>query len=175
MWNSLAGYVMIKLEGAGLERFVNRAMEAGLSIWNVQRTGRNTMTANVSVGSFYALRKLNRNLGCRIHILEKHGLPIALSRLWFRKVLALGWIAVLAALLLSSRYVWFFRFEGCDQVTPAQLMATLEEMGIRAGTPRGQVITSQLGKAVMATDPRIAWAGAELKGVVLQLSIQEAG
>lgn len=41
---------MIKLEGAGLERFVNRAMEAGLSIWNVQRTGRNTMTANVSVG-----------------------------------------------------------------------------------------------------------------------------
>ena len=166
---------MIKLEGAGLERFVNRALEAGLSIWNVQRTGRNTMTANVSVGSFYALRKLNRNLGCRIHILEKHGLPIALSRLWFRKVLALGWIAVLAALLLSSRYVWFFRFEGCDQVTPAQLMATLEEMGIRAGTPRGQVITSQLGKAVMATDPRIAWAGAELKGVVLQLSIQEAG
>ena len=62
MWNSLAGYVMIKLEGVGLERFVNRAMEAGLSIWNVQRTGRNTMTANVSVGSFYALRKLNRNL-----------------------------------------------------------------------------------------------------------------
>ena len=28
MWNSLAGYVMIKLEGAGLERFVDRAMEA---------------------------------------------------------------------------------------------------------------------------------------------------
>ena len=59
-------------------------------------------------------------------------------------------------------------------MTPAQLMATLEEMGIRAGTPRGQVITSQLGKAVMASDDRIAWAGAELKGVVLQLSIQEA-
>ena len=175
MWNSLAGYVMIKLEGAGLERFVNRALDAGLSIWNVKRTSRNTMTAYVSVGSFYALRKLNRSLGCSIHILEKHGLPIALSRLWFRKILALGWIGVLAALLLCSRYVWFFRFDGCDQVSPAQLMATLEDMGIRPGTPRGQVVTSQLGKAVMASDARIAWAGADLNGVVLQLSIQEAG
>ena len=62
MWNSLAGYVMIKIEGAGLERFINRAIREGLEVWNIARSGRNTMTACVSIGSFYALRRLNRSL-----------------------------------------------------------------------------------------------------------------
>lgn len=165
---------MIQIEGAGLERFVNRALREGLEIWGVSRTGRNAITAYVSVGSFYALRKLNRGLRCRIRILEKHGLPIALSKLRFRKVLAFGWILVLAALLVASRYIWFLRIEGCDRVSEQQVAETLAEMGIRPGTRRGSVKTSGLGQAVMATDPRIAWAGAELYGVVLQLSIKEA-
>ena len=174
MWNSLAGYVMIKIEGVGLERFINRAIREGLEVWNIARPGRNTMTACVSIGSFYALRRLNRSLGCRITILEKHGLPIALSRLRFRKVLLFGWVLVLAALLIASRYVWFLQIEGCDRVTEAEIIETLTEMGIVPGTPRGQVKTSSLGQAVMASDQRIAWAGAELYGVVLQVSIQEA-
>lgn len=174
MWNSLAGYVMIQVEGAGLERFMNRALREGLEIWGVSRTGRNTISAYVSVESFYALRKLNRGLRCRIRILEKHGLPIALSRLRFRKVMAFGWIAVLAALLVASRFIWFLRIEGCDRVSEAQIVETLAEMGIRPGIPRGSVITNGLGQAVMATDSRIAWAGADLYGVVLQLSIREA-
>lgn len=174
MWNSLAGYVMIQVEGTGLERFMNRALKEGLEIWNVSRTGRNAISAYVSVESFYALHKLNRGLHCRIRILEKHGLPIALSKLRYRKILAFGWIVVLAALLLASRFIWFLRIEGCDRVSEEQVVATLAEMGVRPGILRGSITTSGLGQAVMATDPRIAWAGAELYGVVLQLSIREA-
>lgn len=175
MWNSLTGYVMIQVEGKGLERFMNKALREGLEIWGVSRTGRSSISAYVSVGSFYALHKLNRGLHCRIRILEKHGLPIALSRLRYRKVLAFGWILVLAALLIASRFIWFLRIEGCDQVSEAQVVATLAEMGVRPGISRGSITTSGLGRAVMATDPRIAWAGAEFYGVVLQLSIREAG
>ena len=157
-----------------MERLVNRAMREGLEIWGISRTGRDTVTAYVSVGGFYALHRLSRGFRCRIRILEKHGLPIALSKLRFRKIMAFGWIAVLAALLLSSRYVWFLRIEGCDKVQEAQIVQTLAGMGIEPGVPRGDVKTSGLGQAVMATDSRIAWAGAELYGVVLQLSIREA-
>ncbi len=175
MWNSLAGYVMIQVEGTGLERFMNKALREGLEIWGVSRTGRNSISAYVSVESFYALHKLNRGLHCRIRILEKHGLPIALSRLRYRKIMAFGWIAVLAALLIASRFIWFLRIEGCDQVREEEIVATLAEMGVRPGIPRGDITTGGLGRAVMATDSRIAWAGAELYGVVLQVSIREAG
>jgi len=175
MWNSLAGYVMIQVRGTGLERFMNRALREGLEIWGISRTGRNTISAYVSVEGFYALHKLNRGLRCRIRILEKHGLPIALSRLRSRKIMAFGWIAVLAVLLVASRFVWFLRIEGCDRVSEAQIVETLADMGIHTGISRGNVITSGLGQAIMATDGRIAWAGAELYGVVLQISIREAG
>ncbi|MEA5059206.1 MAG: sporulation protein YqfD [Candidatus Pelethousia sp.] len=174
MWNSLAGYVMIQVEGTGLERFVNRALREGLEIWEVSRTGRNTISAYVSVESFYALHKLNRGLHCRIRILEKHGLPIVLSRMRFRKVMAFGWLLVLAALLVASRFIWFLRIEGCDKVREEQIVQTLDAMGIHPGIRRGSITTSGLGQAVMATDSRIAWAGAELYGVVLQISIREA-
>lgn len=165
---------MIQVEGAGLERFMNKALRERLDIWGISRTGRNSISAYVSVESFYALHKLNRGLRCRIRILEKHGLPIALSRLRYRKIMAFGWVAVLVALLVASRFIWFLRIEGCDKVSEEQIVATLAEMGVRPGIPRGDVKTSGLGPAVMATDPRIAWAGAELYGVVLQLSIKEA-
>lgn len=174
MWNSLTGYVMIQVEGKGLERFMNKALREGLEIWGVSRTGKSSISACVSVESFYALHRLNRGLGCRIRILEKRGLPIALSKLRYRKIMAFGWIFVLAALLVASRFIWFLRIEGCDRVSEDQIVATLDEMGIKPGIPRGSVTTGGLGRAVMATDSRIAWAGAELYGVILQLSIKEA-
>ncbi|MDR0840716.1 MAG: sporulation protein YqfD [Christensenellaceae bacterium] len=173
MWNNLAGYVMIQMQGVGLERFVNRALREGLGLWGIRRTGPHTLTAYVSIGDFYALHRV-KDLRCRIRILEKHGLPIALSRMRFRKVMAFGWVFVIAALLFASRFVWFVRVEGCDAVKEERVRAALAELGIQPGIRRGSITTGGLGQAVMAADSRISWAGAELYGVVLQVSIREA-
>ncbi len=84
IWNSVAGYVIIEIKGKGLERFLNLAVQAGIEIWHVRRTGTTAITARVSVAGFYALHALLRGQNVRVRILEKRGLIMRLSRLRFR-------------------------------------------------------------------------------------------
>lgn len=174
IWNSVAGYVIIEIKGKGLERFLNLAVHSGIEIWRVRRTGVATITARVSVEGFYALRTLVRGQNVHVCILEKRGLIMRLSRLRFRKVLLYGWAIVLALLVAASRRIWFIEVEGCDTVREAEVLAALDTMEVRIGSRRNAVPTSQLGGELMASDPRIAWAGARLDGVTLRVSLQEA-
>ncbi|HWS29240.1 MAG TPA: sporulation protein YqfD [Clostridia bacterium] len=174
IWNSLAGYVIIQMDGLSLERFLNLALSRGIEIWDVKRKDTSSMTACVSMEGFYALHRLRRTQRCRIRILEKHGVVVSLLPLRFRKVLLFGWVVVLAALLGASRFVWFVTVSGCDVVDERAIIATLEGMDIHPGTPRSEVRTPELNRAVMASDGRIAWAGTELNGVILKVSVREA-
>jgi len=174
IWNSLTGYVIIQLDGLSLERFLNRALSRGIEIWDVKRKGISSMTACVSMEGFYALHKLRRTQRCRIRILEKHGIVVSLLPLRFRKVLLFGWVVVLAVLLGASRFVWFVSVSGCDVVDEREIIETLEGMDIHPGIPRSEIRTPELNRAVMASDNRIAWAGTELDGVILKVSVREA-
>ena len=174
LWNSLAGYVIIQMDGLSPERFLNLALSQGVELWDLRRTGAASVTACVSMEGFYALHRLKRSRRLRIRILEKHGIVMKLLPLRFRKVLLLGWIVVLAALLGASRFVWFISVSGCDKIEPREVVELLDRLDIHPGTPRKDIITPELNRAVMAADARIAWAGLELSGVILKVNVREA-
>ncbi len=173
IWNYLAGYVIISIEGAYPERLINHLTQTGIEIWNLKRQGASIRLC-VGVGGFYRLRTIAREYPCRIRILEKHGLTVALCHMGSRYVMAFGWIAVVCALLLATRFVWIIDIEGCSDVEQSKVLQVLERKGVSAGTRRGSLDTAAIADAVMASDGRIAWAGAELTGVVLQISVKEA-
>lgn len=175
VWNYLSGYVIIEIKGRGLERFVNRATHSGVALWRIRRTSADALTARVGIDGFYALRPLVRGTGLRVRILGKRGLPIGLSRARGRKALLFGWIIVVAAIVAASRFIWHISIEGCDTVSEAQIIRTLAELGVETGSPRTATETFDLGGKLMASDSRIAWAGVKLEGVILRVSIVEAG
>ncbi len=176
MWNFLSGYVMIQAEGKNLERFLNLLLTKSLDISNVRRTGANTLTLNITTFDFYRLKSIIRENGIRvkIRILEKHGLFVHLTVFRFRKVLLLGWIIVLLLLVAASRNIWFINVNGCDVVTESEVIDILAELGIKRGTLKSDFITSRLGNSIMSRDGRIAWAGVNISGVVLNVDIEEA-
>lgn len=173
IWNSLAGYVIINIEGAYLERLINDITQNGIEIWNLKRQG-GCIRLYVGVGGFYRLRTIVRKYPCRIRILEKHGLTVALCHMGSRYVMAFGWILALGALLMASRFVWMIDIEGCSAVEQASVQQVLTDMGVSVGARRGRLDTAAIADAVMASDGRIAWAGVQLTGVVLQVSVKEA-
>lgn len=175
LWNYLAGYVIIELEGKALERFLNRLLSEGVEIWHVRRTKQGTVTAYISVSGFYMLHSMVRGQHIKVHILQKHGLIMHLSRLRFRKVLLYGWIVVVLLLLAASRRIWFIEITGLDTVSREDVLSILEENGIKEGVWRSAAHTAPLGNSIMASDPRVAWAGVTLNGVNLCVDIIEAG
>ncbi len=174
VWQYLSGYVMIEVKGKRLERFINRAIQSGVEIWRIRRTGAECVSARVSVKGFYALRPILRECGVRVAIVGKRGPIMALSRMRERKVLLFGWMLVLALLLAASRCIWFITVEGCDRVSETQVLQTLKGLGVEAGSLRSGTPTYRLGAGIMASDERIAWAGAELEGVILRITIVES-
>ena len=174
VWNYLLGYVMIQVEGQGIERFVNLSLQNGIGIWGVRRKSRLTITAYVTLEDFYKLRPLVRKLHCKVHIVRKRGVPFALIRRRSRGVLLLGWILVLAALFVASRYVWFIDVEGCYQIEEAEVRRMLDDMSVKSGMARSGLAAADIGKQLKAMDGRIAWAGASVSGVVLKVEIVEA-
>ena len=173
IWNSLAGYVIISVEGAYLERLINHITNSGIEIWDLSRQG-GCIRLSVGIGGFYRLRTMAREYPCRIRILEKHGLTVALCHMGRRYVMAFGWIAALGVLLMASRFVWIIDIEGCSAVEETEVQQILAANGVSPGARRGSLDTAAIADAVMASDGRIAWAGAQLTGVVLQVSVKEA-
>lgn len=173
VWNSLAGYVIIGIEGAYAEKLINSMTRSGIEIWNIRRQGR-TICLHVGIGGFYRLRAIAREYPCRIRILEKHGLTVALCHMGSRYVMAFGWLLALGVLLIASRFVWIIDIEGCSAVQQQNILELLEDMGVQPGARRGRLDTAAIAEALKGSDGRIAWAGAQLTGVVLQVSVKEA-
>ena len=174
MWNSLSGYVMIRLDGLGLERLLNRMLQAGMPVWNVRREGRTRMTAEIRAKDFLRLRALKKGARCRIHIVERHGVPFVLARFRFRKLLLAGAVLCFIAILAAQTRVWLIRVDGCSRVPEAVVLRALTAAEAGVGMPREQVKMSVLGQAVRAYDDRIAWAGVRLEGITLHVQVVEA-
>ena len=92
----------------------------------------------------------------------------------WRKVMLYGWIVVLAVILACSRFLWLIQVDGLDQVKEEDVLAILSDMGISPGVRRGSFDAGKVGTNIMVSDDRIAWAGAELTGVILSVSVREA-
>lgn len=171
IWNSIAGYVIIDIEGAYLERLINSITKSGIEIWDISRR-RGSIRLSVSIGGFYSLRPILRQYPCRIRIVKKHGLTVALCHMGSRYVMAFGWVIALSALLIASRFMWIIDIEGCGRIEQSEIDKTLDKMGVSPGTGRGKLDTAAIAEGVKNSDSRIAWAGAELTGVVLQISVK---
>lgn len=173
VWNYLAGYVIINIESVYCERILNCIIKNNIEIWDISRSSAG-LTLSVGIGGFYRLRGIVRQYKCRVRILEKHGLTVFLCHARGRYVMTFGWIAALIMLLAVTRFVWVVDIEGCSKVDEDFVRTVASSFGAAPGVRRGSIDTAAIGEGVMASNENIAWAGAQLTGVVLQVSVIEA-
>ncbi len=174
MWNSVSGYVIIRLDGLGLERMLNAMLLNGIPVWNVKRESRARMTLEMRAKDFHRLRPLKRGKRCRIHIVERHGVPFLFARFRFRKLLVFGLLLCGFLTIAAQTRIWLIRVEGAVRVPQAVVLRAAEEAGVYLSMPRSAVELASLSQAVRAYDDRIAWAGARTDGIILTLQIVEA-
>ncbi|MBR0025874.1 MAG: sporulation protein YqfD, partial [Clostridia bacterium] len=165
---------MIKVEGLALERLLNAALREGVRLSAVRRLSPTELVAKIRPKDLSLLRGIRRKYACRIRIVKKSGAVFAAGRLKMRKVLLFGWIPLLLAMFLLSRFVWFVEVTGCSRIPEEEVYALLEGLGIQPGIASAELDHYAISRALSAQDARIAWAGTSRKGVVLTVSIVEA-
>ncbi|PKR85110.1 sporulation protein YqfD [Heyndrickxia camelliae] len=170
----LGGTIHVKVEGRGVERFINQLTRTRLLIWNVKRQGTDAITFYIRLQDLHKLRHQARKFDCRISFLSGQGMPFLWKRTLKNAGFLTGLILFFIVITLLSNVVWGIQIKGASPQTEHQIKKELNKMGIQVGKLQFNMdslesIQHELTNKV----PNITWVGVDLHGTTFQLHVVE--
>lgn len=174
LWNYIRGYVIIIVTGKGIERFINICSKRQILLWDIVRADMDSASMKASIRGFRLMRPAAKKSGCRVHIKKKCGLPFFLYRFKRRKGFKLGLLIFAAFLILSVSIVWDIEIIGCKPEMIPQIMNVLNVDNIGRGSFKMKLNPKSIASKIALNVDGIAWAGVEIKGVKLFITIKDS-
>jgi len=177
LWNFLRGYVIIRVTGFSVERFVNLAVHKGVVFREMARNANGEVfeftEMQVSVRDFFKLKAPMRKAKCKIKIVKRVGLPFLMRRYRKRKALTAGVLFFIVALFALSNFIWQVNVEGHERLDPNEITAFLLEAGFGFGSGKRGVDLRWLERQLLAGFSEINWVNIEIRGTVATIRITE--
>lgn len=173
LWNYMRGYVIIKIEGLSLEKFINACVQKGIYLWEIKRINYTTIEAKVGIKGFKVLKRLSRKCGCRVYISEKNGYPFWAHKVKKRKMLLIGAFFSCILLMIASSFIYSISIVGNDKVSKEEIADALNKVGMKAGVNRYFVDIRDIENRLLMELHDLAWVGIELKGVYAKVEVVE--
>lgn len=174
LWQFLAGYVTIKIEGLKLLAFVNDATAQGILLRNAERRSYSRIFAKVSWRDYRRLIRLTNNRPLRVVALTQGGLPIVAAGAVKRLAFTIGMLLCIGALVIINQFVLTVRVDGCTQ---PELEAKVREIaagdGLVPGAAKSGLDLHGIEKALMLDLGEISFAAIRVNGVVATVNIVE--
>jgi similar to stage IV sporulation protein len=172
--NYFKGTVKIKVTGKLIEPFLNHCMKEHITLWQIKRNGKNTVTFNILLDDVTYIRKIVKSYNCKIFFMQKHGLPFMKKRMLKNSGFLVGILSCLIIIFLLSNMVWNISVEGATPKTEHEIQKQLTEMGIKRG--KFQFVLPNVNDIQMELMERIdmiSWVGAELQGTTFNFQVVE--
>ncbi|MEY8304125.1 sporulation protein YqfD [Anaerosalibacter bizertensis] len=173
IWNYFRGYVIIRVEGLTLEKFLNLATNKDIYLWDIERIEYTVIEAKVSIKGFKSLRKIVRKVGCRAYIVEKRGFPFLLEKLRKRKMLGFGFIIFIGLIFFLTSFIWNIEISGNEKIKDEEIINFLEEMDVGKGRFKHKVDLDKLRSNILGNFQRLSFASVEFKGTKLLIEVKE--
>lgn len=172
-WNFLKGYVIIKVKGLTLERFLNLAATKDIYLWDINRVGYTALEMKVTIPGFKALNEIVKRVGCKVEILDKRGLPFILYKLKRRKMLAFGFLIFLAIIIFLSSLVWNIEILGNERVETEDILKVLEKENIKNGIIKYKIDKDYTKHLLLDEFDNLSFLSIEFKGTKLIIEVKE--
>ncbi len=166
------GRVYIKAKGDKISDFVNRALQADVTFFNVKRA-MDSFNAEINIEDFIRLRKAARDAGIRINIRARYGFPFVAVRWRKRKGLILGLFIIFTALTILSQFVLSVSVEGNKRVPAEIILAEAEKLGVKQWKFKSQLNLDQASKQLQENLSDIVWATMEERGTNIRIRVVE--
>lgn len=173
LFNIIAGYVRVSVNGYFIERFINLLAGLHVPVWGMRRTGKAEVTMCLRARHFKRVRIPARKTGVRVHILKKHGLPFLLHRYRKRKGMAVGLALFFALIFYMSAFVWSVEVTGNKDVASADILSELEKHGLRPGKLSFSLGLDKLEYELLSRFPQIIWTHIGIYGSKAVIEIKE--
>lgn len=172
-WNYLRGYVIIKVEGLTLERFLNLAADKDIYLWDIKRTDYTLLEMKVSAKGFKELKEVVKKVGCRVEVVNKKGIPFLLYRLKNRKMLGFGIFIFFSIVIILSSFIWSIEIIGNETYSDDSIIEFLSNKNIKSGIIKYNIDKNHIKNLLLNEFEYISFVSIDIKGTRLVISIQE--
>ncbi|MGO1372014.1 MAG: sporulation protein YqfD [Senegalia sp. (in: firmicutes)] len=173
LWNYISGYVIIRIEGLTLERFINLSTINNIYLWDIERLDYTTIQAKVSLKGFKELKPIILKVGSRYNILSREGLPFFLTKLRKRKMLALGFILMIGVIFFLTSFIWNIDISSPKGFNQEELVEYLNEKGVKIGVRKSFVDNEELKIEILKEFDDIAYINLKITGTKLIVNLKE--
>ncbi len=168
------GQVRVRVTGASLPRFLNVCAQNAVTLRRMKRTAWNEMYATLSVADFRVLREKMGRTGCRVHIVQRRGVPFTAARLRTRYALWAGFFAFALLCWVLCTHIWAIE-QHIDAVLPqAEIMRQLNELGVHIGARRSAIDVTQIRWSMLRLQPDIRFLALNIEGNRLTVEARAA-
>ena len=155
------------------EKMVNLLLAEGISLHNIERENKSTITAVTETGNCMPLVELTELHGGEACVLEQRGLPVLLRSLKSRFMLIAVLIIGFAAMCILSHRVLLIDISGCDALEPSEILSVVADCGVRIGMPSAKLNAERVADSLLNALPTLSFADAGICGVVLKINVSE--
>lgn len=173
LWNYFKGYVIIKIEGFALEKFLNLLVKEEIFVWDIVRESNTCIYAKISKGDFVQLKKIIKKVSCRIEIIDKKGIPFWLVRIKKRKFLVIGATFALISIYFLASFIWTIEIVGNEKVPTNSILIQLEKVGVKEGKWKYQFDERELENHLLLTNEEFSYAKVNFTGTKVEVEVVE--
>ncbi len=171
--NLLKGEVTGRVESGFPERVLNLCAEYGVAFWDLRWESPVAFTFTLARRDWKRLRRLSKRVDCDLTAVSWKGTPFFLGRMRRRYALWVTLALGLAALVYSSFFIWDFQVEGCEAVSPQEILRALERHGVGFGTYGYAVDSPELRNLLLLEMPQLSYIAVNVKGCRAYVQVRE--
>lgn len=168
----LKGYLMIRLHGDYVERFLNMCRMHDIMLWNIRREERD-FCCNIAARDYFETIPLLKKTGTKATVLHKRGVPFYVPFMKKRILFFVSLILCLGMLYAVTDYIWAIEFVGNMQISNEELKDFLDEEAIHYGMKKEALDCEETEKSLRACFPNVTWTSIYFEGTKLYVEIKE--
>jgi similar to stage IV sporulation protein len=172
--NFLSGSVRVKVQGRGVERFINACLRNGIFVWNVKKHSEDVATFFIFLKDVPNVRIVVRKSGYKLYFIGKNGLPFLLKKTLTNSGFFVGMCLFFIIVFLLSNMVWNIQIKGAKPETEYRILKELKQMGVEKGAFQFLVDDPEtIQRKLTDRIETITWVGVELRGTTFYFQVVE--
>jgi len=174
IFHFVRGYVIIRVCGIGIERFLYISAKRGISLFYMGDITDEGIDVCIHISDFKSLRPIARKAGVSIRIVKKCGLPFYIKKYKRRYVLTAGFFLLFVFVFFSSFFVWSVQINSDDATIPEGLEDALFKTGVKIGAFKPSLPPEDdIKNIIIDNTDNIVWAWVYIKGTKAVLEYRE--
>ena len=166
IWIFFKGYVIIRVDGANIERFINICVHKKVLLFDIERKA-NYVVLKILANRFKVIKPIAKKTGCSVKLLEKKGFSFFLRKYKKRKSFVIGCVSFLVIFMLLWSYIWEIELEGTSPLKKDDVVRYLEKNNIGVGSIKYFLDTKKIKDDFILNFKDISWVDVKVCGTKL--------